>query len=260
LGPITRNRAYHIAVKSTSNRLRGRFPRSRAVFAIGLGAAAAFATALTAVARSDHLLASNSHQACAWRTIPSADPHPSLYDRFESIAAVSPRDAWAVGDYFTGREGGRQGAFIERWNGQRWRLVSAPIPRGAILWSLSASGARDVWAVGQAGDGGQLIEHWDGARWRVVAAPHPPAPIPFSVAARTPRDVWAVGVRNRGGGGETLIEHWDGARWMVVPSPSPHAPPGRRPYAILRAVTAISPNDVWRLATPAVPDHRSHVR
>jgi hypothetical protein len=233
-------------VKSTSNRLRGRFPRSRAVFAIGLSAAAAFATAVTAVASSDDLFASNSHQACAWRTIPSADPHPSLYDRFDSIAAVSPRDAWAVGDYFTGREGGgRRGAFIERWNGQRWRLVSARIPRGAILWSLSASGARDVWAVGQADDGGQLIEHWDGARWRVVAAPYPPAPIPFAVAARTPRDVWVVGVRNRGGGGKTLIEHWDGARWMVVPNPSPHAPPGRRPYAILRTVTAISPNDVW---------------
>jgi hypothetical protein len=200
---------------------------------------------MTTVARSDDPLASNSRQACAWRAITSADPHPSLYDRFDSIAAVSPRDAWAVGDSFTGREGGRQGAFIERWNGRRWRLAAAPIPRGAILWSLSASGARDVWAVGQAADGGQLIEHWDGARWRVALAPHPPAPILFAVAARTPRDAWAVGVRDRGGGGQTLIEHWDGARWAVVSSPSPRAPPGRRPYAILRAVTAISPSDVW---------------
>jgi len=245
LGPITRNRAYHIAVKSTSNHLRGRYPRSGLVFAIGLGAAAAFAAAVTTVARSDYPLAFNSRQACAWRTIPSSDPHPSLYDRFDSIAAVSPRDAWGVGDYFTGREGGRQGAFIERWNGRRWRLAAAPIPRGAILWSLSASGARDVWAVGQADDGGQLVEHWDGARWRVAPAPDPPAPILFAVAARRPRDAWAVGVRSRAGSVKTLIEHWDGARWMVVPSPSPPAAPGRRPYAILRTVTAISPNDVW---------------
>jgi hypothetical protein len=232
-------------VKSTSNHLRGRCPQSRAVFAIGLGAAAAFATAVTTVARSDYPLASNSRQACAWRTVPSTDPHPSLYDRFDSIAAVSTRDAWAVGDYFTGREGGRQGAFIERWNGRRWRLVAAPIPRGAILWSLSASGARDVWAVGQTGDGGQLVEHWDGARWRVAPAPHPRAAILFAVAAHRPRDAWAVGVRSRAGSVKTLIEHWDGARWMVVPSPSPPAAPGRRPYAILRTVTAISPTDVW---------------
>jgi hypothetical protein len=150
-----------------------------------------------------------------------------------------------VGDDFSGREGGRHGAFIERWNGRRWRVVAAPIPRGAILWSVSASGAQDAWALGQTDDGGQLIERWDGARWRVAPALHPPAPILFGVAARTRHDAWAVGVRSRGGGGETLVEHWDGTRWMVVPSPSPSAAPGRRPYAILRAVTAISPTDVW---------------
>jgi hypothetical protein len=244
-GPITRDPAYHIAVKSTSNPLRGRYLRPAAVSAIGLALAAACATAVTAVARPDYPLASNSPRACAWRTTPSSDPHFSLYDRFDSIAALSPHDAWAVGDYFTGREGGRHGAFIERWNGRRWRVVAAPIPRGAILWSVSASGAQDAWALGQTDDGGQLIEHWDGARWRVAPALHPPAPILFGVAARTRHDAWAVGVRSRGGGGKTLIEHWDGTRWMVVPSPSPGAAPGRRPYAILRAVTAISPTDVW---------------
>jgi hypothetical protein len=243
LGPITQTRAYHIAVKSMSNHLPGRCPRSRAVFAVGLGAAAVFATAVTTVARSDYPLASNSRQACAWRTIPSSDPHPSLYDRFDSIAAVSPRDAWAVGDYFTGREGGRQGAFIERWNGRRWRLAAAPIPRGAILWSLSASGARDVWAVGQADDGGQLIEHWDGARWRVAPAPRHGGLL-NGVVALTSHNAWAVGA-HFGARGKTLIEHWDGARWMVVPSPSPPAAPSRRPHAILSAVTAISPSDVW---------------
>jgi hypothetical protein len=151
----------------------------------------------------------------------------------------------ALADYFTGHEGGPHGAFIERWTGRRWRVAAAPIPRGAILWSVSASGTRDVWAVGQTDEGGQLIEHWDGVRWRVLPAPRPPAPILFAVAARTPRDAWAVGVRNRGGGGKTLIEHWDGTRWAVVPSPTPPAAPGRRPYAVLRAVTAISLSDVW---------------
>jgi hypothetical protein len=230
-------------VKSTSSHLRGRYPRLGAVFAIGLGAAAAFATAVTTVARSDYPLTSNPRQACAWRTIPSSDPHPSLYDRFDSIAAVSPRDAWAVGDYFTGREGGPQGAFIERWNGRRWRLAAAPIPRGAILRSLSASGARDVWAVGQADDGGQLIEHWDGARWRVVPVPRHGGLL-NGVVGLTSHNAWAVGA-HFGVGGKTLIEHWNGTRWLVVPSPSPPAAPGRRPYAILSAVTAISPNDVW---------------
>jgi hypothetical protein len=189
-------------------------------------------------------LAPTSRPRCVWRAVPSADPHALLYDRFNSVAAVSPREAWAVGDYYTGHEGGPSGAFIERWNGRRW-CVAAPILPGAILQSVSASAAGDVWAVGQIGGGRQLIEHWDGVRWRAVAPEPRYGGILNGVVALTPDDVWAVGVRGLGGGGKTLIEHWDGTRWTVVPSPSPTAAPGNRRYAILRTVTAISPTDIW---------------
>jgi hypothetical protein len=219
--------------------------RSAAALAVGLGAAALFTTAAIGKVISDRTLSSSSRQSCVWRATPSSDPHRLFYDRFNSVATVSPHEAWAVGDYFTGRDASRHGAFIERWNGRRWRVAAAPIPRGSILWSVSASGVRDGWAVGQTGRGGPLIEHWDGARWRVAPAPHAPAPILDAVAARTAADAWAVGVHDRGGNGKTLIEHWDGTRWSVVPSPNPRAVPGRRPYAILRTVTAISATDVW---------------
>jgi hypothetical protein len=179
-----------------------------------------------------------SDRACVWGTVPSSDPHGVLYDRFVSVAVASPGQAWAVGGYYSGREGGPYGSFVQRWNGKRWRVVATPTPGRATLWGVSMSGPRDVWAVGQKDHGGQLIEHWDGARWRRIRAPR--APSLFAVAARTPRDAWAVG-----GGRKTLIEHWDGVRWRIVPSPSAPAPPGRRTYAVLRAVTAISPNDVW---------------
>jgi hypothetical protein len=219
-------------VKSTSNPLRGRYLRPAAVSAIGLALAAACATAVTAVARPDYPLASNSPQACAWRTTPSSDPHPSLYDRFDSIAALSPRDAWAVGDYFSGREGGRHGAFIERWNGRRWRVVAAPIPRGAILWSVSASGARDAWALGQTDNGGQLIEHWDGRRWTIVPSPNVRSSrgvinnFLFAISGSRRDDVWAVGswgsvpVGYGGRGDHALALHWDGRSWSRSPTPA----------------------------------------
>ena len=189
---------------------------------------------------------------CTWRATSAADLHPALYDRFDSVAAISTRDAWAVGSYFTGREGGAHGAFVERWNGRRWRVAEAPIPFGAGLWSVSASSARDVWAVGRRDNGGPLIEHWNGKRWRVVAPANVPGSLLWAVAARAPGDAWAVGVRNRGattGGGQTLVEHWDGRRWNVIPTPSPHDPKLHRPYAVLRAVTAISSTDVWAAGT-----------
>jgi hypothetical protein len=215
-------------------------PWPAAVLAIGLGVGAL----LNAVATKG-LSTANSAHVCVWRATASQDPHRSLYDRFNSVTAVSPRTAWAVGDYYTGREGGRHGTFIERWDGNRWRLVAAPIPRGAILWSVSASGARDVWTVGQSDFGRQLIERWDGKRWHMVRAPSHQGGILFAVAARSPDDVWAVGARNPGGGTKTLIEHWDGRRWSVVPSPNPTVPRTHGPYAVLRAVTAISPTSVW---------------
>jgi hypothetical protein len=223
------------------SRLRGAL--QAVVLAVGLTWVTALALGASSQAQVSHrTLTSNLQRACVWRPLPSADPHPRLYDRFDSVAAVSPRDAWAVGDYYTGHEGGPNGAFIERWNGGRWNLTG-PILPGAILQSVSASGARDVWAVGQAGAGRQLLEHWDGRHWRAMAPPRY-AGILNGVVALTPGDAWAVGARSLGSGGKTLVEHWDGARWTVVPSPNPPVP-SRQRYAVLRTVTAISATDVW---------------
>ena len=240
------------------SRQRRKFRWTRAVLVIGLGVAALPTAVANTEAKRGHLPV-KSPRSCAWRTVRSADPHPALYDRFNSVAAVSHREAWAVGDYFTGREGGLHGAFVEHWNGRYWRLAHAPIPPGATLESVSASGAGDVWAVGMRRNLGQLIEHWDGVRWRVLPTPRPGG-IVHAVAARTPHDVWAVGTRKRGPGFGTLIEHWNGTRWMVVASPSPPLARGQRRDAILQAVTIISPTDVWAagswvIGVPATASH-----
>jgi hypothetical protein len=227
-----------------------RFQWTAAVVSIGVGVAGLLTAVATTEARRGHI-AAKSARSCVWRTVRSTDPHPVLYDRFNSIAAVSSGEAWAVGDYFTGREGGPHGAFVEHWNGRRWRLAHAPIPPGATLESVSASGAGDAWAVGMRRNLGQLIEHWDGVRWRVAPAPQPGG-ILHAIAARTPRDVWAVGTRKRGSGFETLIEHWNGTRWLVVASPSPPPARGQPRYAILQAVTATSANDVWAVGNSVI--------
>src|SRR5206468_4071367 len=121
-GPDRGSGAYLGVVLSRSRHLRMRGPRSAAALAIGFGAAVLF-TAAAPDARSDHVSSSGLRHNCVWRATPSADPHPFLYDRFNSVAGISPREAWAVGDYFTGHEGGPHGAFIERWNGRRWRVA-----------------------------------------------------------------------------------------------------------------------------------------
>jgi hypothetical protein len=214
----------------------------RFVIAVVFGGAV-FA-AMLAGSGSSRRLASGAGRDCAWRAIPVVDPHPLLYDQLNSVAAVSMSEAWAVGNSYTGREGGGRGAFVERWDGQRWRLAAVRIPRGGILSSVAGSRPGDVWAVGWKNDFQQLIEHWDGKRWHLVAPPSRSG-ILNGVVAITRLDAWAVGTSTMGSRGKTLIEHWDGTRWSVVPSPSPRVAPGRRGYTILRAVTAISRTDIW---------------
>lgn len=168
------------------------------------------------------------------------DPHAHLYDGFESVTATASGAAWAVGEYYTGREGGPNGAFIERWTGRRWRLVGRPLPL-ASLWSVSASGPDDAWAVGD-----HLVEHWDGRNWRRVDAARIPGDIFRTAAARGARDAWLVGEQWRGGheNGKTLVERWNGSRWRVVPSPNPPAA-GHRYDAVLQAVSVRSASDAW---------------
>jgi hypothetical protein len=55
------------------------------------------------------------------------------------------------------------------------------------------------------------------------------------VDALSPTDAWAVGWNPSG----SLIEHWDGRKWTIL----------RSPPAVLRAVRAVSRNDVWATGT-----------
>jgi hypothetical protein len=177
--------------------------------------------------------------SCHWQAAAVQDPHAHLFDRFDSVTVTPTGKAWAVGDYFTGHEGGPNGSFIEEWTGRRWHLVGRPLP-GANLWSVSASGPHNAWVLGD-----HLLEHWDGRSWRKIATAPVQDYLLWSVATDGP-GAWVVGERwDVGHGhGETLVERWNGSRWTVVPTPNPPVP-GQRSDAILRAVSVRSGSDAW---------------
>ena len=181
-----------------------------------------------------------SGQSCGWRAAVVDDPHARLFDRFDSVTATASGKAWAVGDYYSGHEGGANGAFIEEWTGRRWQLVGRPLPN-ASLWSVSASGPGDVWAVGD-----HLVEHWNGHSWRRVVTARVRGSILRATATHGPREAWLVGEQWRGEhkSGKTLVERWNGNRWSVVQTPNPSAA-GRRYDAILQAVSVRSASDAW---------------
>ena len=70
--------------------------------------------------------------------------------RLTSVAVVSARDAWAVGYYQTAQAFRR--TLILHWNGKSWSQMPSPDPGGSshgnLLFGVSATSARDAWAVG----------------------------------------------------------------------------------------------------------------
>jgi hypothetical protein len=163
---------------------------------------------------------------------------------FNGVASIAVGNAWAVG---WGQDGAEpQQGVIQHWDGAGWSAVPAPGTfDGSRLYSVDATSATDVWAVGSydvTNTARTLIDHYDGVSWTVVPSPNRPGgSVLTSVSALSPTDVWAVGTRNGSvGDPKTLVEHYDGVSWTVVPSPNP-GPHGNFP----EGVSASGPHDVW---------------
>ncbi len=102
------------------------------------------------------------------------------------------------------------------------------------FYSVAATSADDVWAVGLSAAGGQ-IAHWNGSSW---------ADYDFvngyqNVAAQSPTDVWAVGGTSWFYPTQTLARHWNGKTWTQVPTPTPDD------SAWFNGVAATSPTNAW---------------
>ena len=100
-------------------------------------------------------------------------------------------------------------------------LVSGRRVNGRCSLGVTATSARNAWAVGEAGDPDKgytktLILHWNGTAWKTVPSPgnaRGASSELLGVAAVSDRDARAVG-------DETLVLHWNGTSRKRVPSPS----------------------------------------
>lgn len=126
----------------------------------------------------------------------------------------------------------------------RHRLSFVMADAGASLFSVTAAGQQDAWAVGARGTQAAILR-WDGRRWADTALPALGATSSslIAVAALGPTDAWAVGRADL----TPLILHWDGTTWARVAA----APDGA--YSGLLSALAIGgPADIWALGS-AVP-------
>lgn len=183
-----------------------------------------------------------------WTHVPAPSPG-TLDNLLNSVVAISPSDVWAVGT-MKNQGDSDDSQLVEHWDGSTWSVVSPPAGAGRPS-SVSASGADDVWVVGDRYND-PIAEHWDGTSWTGthLAVPDVTPPyqvaliLPYAVTALSPTNAWVVGIYDAldGQGGylrQPLVEHWNGTRWKLVPFPYQHE------WSYLLAVSASSPNDIW---------------
>lgn len=203
----------------------------------------------------------------AWHRVPTPNVGNSV-TRLTGVAALSSRDAWAVGLWRDTPAG--FGPLAMRWNGVAWSQTALPAT-AHLGWYPEANGVEaapngDVWIVGKVSTPYPtytlpLVMRWRGGAWDYVdtVALRPSTVYPFAarggslqeVAALGPDDIWAVGqAAGYGDGGATsapLAVHWDGSNWAEV-----EIPRIANRHHELSGVAAVSSDDVW-----AVGDYRN---
>jgi hypothetical protein len=163
-----------------------------------------------------------------WAAVTTPNPG-SKGNHLYGVVAVSPGDAWAVGQQLDGF--GHDGALIEHWDGTAWSVAHTPVLNTASA-TLDAVAARDgqVFAVGKSEDptsgARPLIEQFTQGQWVVNTVPDK-AGSKFSdlwgvtIAGNA---AWAVGtyVDPVSGNNENLTLRANAnAHWNVVNGPNP---------------------------------------
>lgn len=163
--------------------------------AMGLAAAAGIVTPSAAQASSD-----------AWYQTYQVNADGS----FNSIAAISSTNIWAVADTFTKGHTVYQ-PFIRHFTSGSWQTVT--IPHSAAFTSdwVSASSANNVWVGGLApgADASSVVYRWNGSSWTRIPVMGMTSLQGVTVLA--PNNVWAFG--NSGTFPDDVF-HWNGSKWQ----------------------------------------------
>ncbi|MDQ6693572.1 MAG: hypothetical protein M3014_04015 [Chloroflexota bacterium] len=163
-----------------------------------------------------------------------------------AIAALSPRDAWAVG---LAHGEGRSAELTEHWDGSAWHTVPSVDTQGSAstLNAVCVTVPGLAWAAGSHLDRNSavvpLLIRWNGISWTPASTPALASNYATlqGISALSQDDVWAVGyLLDDKSAYRALTEHWDGKSWHVVPGPEVSAH-----LAQLMAVWALSSYDVW---------------
>ena len=167
--------------------------------------------------------------ARAFTVVASPNPRASTGSHLNGVWCVTAIKCTAVGYYATASTPGR--VLVERWNGTKWSIVTAPVPTGSTGSYLNGvacvTGAKCT-AVGYyttaSSTGRTLVERWNGTKWAIVSSPNATGALGSylnAVSCTAASSCAAVGYSYSSNATHTLAERWNGTKWAVVASPNP---------------------------------------
>jgi len=179
----------------------------------------------------------------SWTVVSTPNPGP-LGNSLISVAANSPTDVWAVGQYKVNTSG-VFATLTEHWDGSSWTAFASPNAGfSSSLDGVVANGARNVMASGayncNTGICQTLTERWNGTKWKIIPSPNVNAnsnPL-NTITSNSGSDVWALGDYYTGSTFNTLAEHWNGTAWSIVPS-------ANMGFTAIIGSAAVNTDDVW---------------
>jgi hypothetical protein len=154
---------------------------ARAGLMISVGVSAA-ALALSAAVPAQAAASRGWH-----RTLTVHYGSANTYSGFVDVAALSSKQAWAVGGLNVGQIG-EPAAY--HWTGKSWRATSLPKGLQGSLAAVSASSAKDIWAVSYKGG---YVLHYNGSKWSTVTKQFTGFGELTGITAFSRRNVWLFG-------------------------------------------------------------------
>lgn len=181
----------------------------------------------------------------AWSPLPL--PVAGLSGGLTGVAALSPRETWAVGATRPYRYPQPPAVILHRSAGS-WQAIDVPVAPGEVasLAAVAAVSPTQVWAVGfvTPRSGGIVLPYvvrWDGHTVRRVTVPGLPPTLGAltSLSVAGPAAVF-VGSEGPGYGPAQpgRVARWTGSSWQLLP-PVPTNPDG------VLGLAAVSPAEVW---------------
>ena len=218
------------------------------------GVTATSSTNAWAVGRDDGSVLTEHWNGSSWTSVALPTGPCDVFEsscQLTDVSADSATDVIAVGNAVLNASGGWQPAALAyRWNGSAWQAL--PVPSSVPYMSLQkvkAFSPTNAWSFGSGVSGTSntvLAARWDGSAWTQSSTGFTTTlnVTVNGVSASSASDIWVAGQTSTSGYHNrvthSFLLHYDGTAWTQAAIPDTGG---------LKDVSALSPTNVWALAT-----------